>query len=234
MSIGDFIHNSSGYGQSIKLQREAARKYLISKGVDINQESLKQVCDAFYSTYAEIGVYAIHDGIIANPRYYNDASSVEIQNWALGKNFINDWISASEKESDEYNLDRYHAFIDNNDFKDALFEQFFTETVDPETNIKTFKANENSIFALSNVSTMSKSEIDYLKRRLQLGSISPISALTSAKESYTQAQSVARKIDPLLVDLDGDGIETTSIKNGIFFDHANDGFEEISAYQLVA
>ena len=53
-------------------------------------------------------------------------------------------------------------------------------------------------------------------------------------KSSIQAQSAARKVDPLLVDLDGDGIETTSIKNGIFFDHANDGFEEISAYQLVA
>lgn len=54
--------------------------------------------------------------------------------------------------------------------------------------------------------------------------------IENAKESYTQAQSAARKVDPLLVDLDGDGIETTSIKNGIFFDHANDGFEEISAW----
>ena len=36
--------------------------------------------------------------------------------------------------------------------------------------------------------------------------------------------------DPLLIDLDGDGIETTTIENGVYFDHGNDGFEELSAW----
>ena len=37
-------------------------------------------------------------------------------------------------------------------------------------------------------------------------------------------------IDPLLIDLDGDGIETTTIQNGVYFDHENDGFAESSSW----
>ncbi len=38
------------------------------------------------------------------------------------------------------------------------------------------------------------------------------------------------KSPPLLIDLDGDGIETTTIKNGVYFDHENDGFAESSSW----
>ncbi len=37
-------------------------------------------------------------------------------------------------------------------------------------------------------------------------------------------------VDPLLIDLDGDGIETTTIQNGVYFDHENDGFAESSSW----
>ncbi len=36
--------------------------------------------------------------------------------------------------------------------------------------------------------------------------------------------------DPLILDLDGDGIETTTVENGVYFDHAVDGFKELSAW----
>ncbi len=36
--------------------------------------------------------------------------------------------------------------------------------------------------------------------------------------------------DPLILDLDGDGIETTTLENGVYFDHAVDGFKELSAW----
>ncbi|MBR6163383.1 hypothetical protein IKQ26_05810 [bacterium] len=36
--------------------------------------------------------------------------------------------------------------------------------------------------------------------------------------------------DPLMIDLNGDGIVTTAINNGKFFDHQNDGFAERSAW----
>lgn len=36
--------------------------------------------------------------------------------------------------------------------------------------------------------------------------------------------------DPILVDLNGDGIKTTSVENGVYFDHQKDGFAERSAW----
>ena len=36
--------------------------------------------------------------------------------------------------------------------------------------------------------------------------------------------------DPLLIDIDGDGIKTTSLLNGHFIDHQSDGFSELSAW----
>ncbi len=36
--------------------------------------------------------------------------------------------------------------------------------------------------------------------------------------------------DPLILDLDGDGIETTTVENGVYFDHGVDGFKELSAW----
>ena len=34
----------------------------------------------------------------------------------------------------------------------------------------------------------------------------------------------------MLIDIDGDGIETTSVENGVYFDQENDGFAEKSAW----
>ncbi len=33
--------------------------------------------------------------------------------------------------------------------------------------------------------------------------------------------------DPLILDLDGDGIETTGLSSGTYFDHNNDGFARV-------
>ena len=51
------------------------------------------------------------------------------------------------------------------------------------------------------------------------------SGFTTAEEAR-----VVQYQDPLLIDLDGDGIETTTIENGVYFDHGNDGFEELGAW----
>jgi len=54
--------------------------------------------------------------------------------------------------------------------------------------------------------------------------------LNNAKITFTSAQSAEVPKDPLLIDLDGDGIETTSVENGVYFDQENDGFAEVSAW----
>ncbi len=50
-------------------------------------------------------------------------------------------------------------------------------------------------------------------------------------ETFNQAQSAQLiVVDPILVDLDGDGIKTTTVKDGIYFDHQADGLAETSAW----
>lgn len=56
------------------------------------------------------------------------------------------------------------------------------------------------------------------------------SILNRTEDSFLQALQISMPVDPLLVDLDGDGIETTAFENGVFFDHANDGFAESSSW----
>ncbi len=52
-----------------------------------------------------------------------------------------------------------------------------------------------------------------------------------ASDLFTQAQSTSPiVIDPILIDLNGDGVKTTAVENGIYFDHENDGFMETSAW----
>ena len=69
--------------------------------------------------------------------------------------------------------------------------------------------------------------------------VDPMSYLIDFKEDkaltfsdlFTSAKAAApKRHDPLLVDLDGDGIETTKVANGVYFDHKNDGFAEKSAW----
>lgn len=52
-------------------------------------------------------------------------------------------------------------------------------------------------------------------------------------DTFREAQTAEVPKDPLLIDLDGNGIETTSVENGVYFDQENDGFDALSR-QLVA
>ena len=56
---------------------------------------------------------------------------------------------------------------------------------------------------------------------------------TESLEHFTQAQSTSPTtfIDPIIIDLNNDGkLSTTTIDNGTYFDHQNDGFAETSAW----
>ncbi len=50
---------------------------------------------------------------------------------------------------------------------------------------------------------------------------------TGARESFTTAQEQA---SPLVIDLDGDGVETTTVESGVYFDHDNNSFAENSSW----
>ncbi len=44
--------------------------------------------------------------------------------------------------------------------------------------------------------------------------------------STAHAAETTRRVDPLILDLDGDGVETTNLKDGAYFDHDGNGFAE--------
>lgn len=44
------------------------------------------------------------------------------------------------------------------------------------------------------------------------------------------AEKTLAPVDPLIIDLDGDGIETTGLQNGFMMDHQSDGFAELSSW----
>lgn len=50
---------------------------------------------------------------------------------------------------------------------------------------------------------------------------------TGARGAFTTAESTT---SPLVIDLDGDGVETTTEEDGVYFDHDNNGFAEKTAW----
>ncbi|HEX9061977.1 MAG TPA: calcium-binding protein, partial [Clostridia bacterium] len=62
--------------------------------------------------------------------------------------------------------------------------------------------------------------------------ISGIAIISGSETPYNNAAQAAppRRIDPVILDLDGDGIETTNINSGTYFDLDANGFAEKSAW----
>ena len=63
-----------------------------------------------------------------------------------------------------------------------------------------------------------------------LGSVVDEGAREKTESIVAQAAGIQGRVDPLALDLDGDGIETTDVKNGTYFDLDNSGFAEKSAW----
>ena len=56
----------------------------------------------------------------------------------------------------------------------------------------------------------------------------PINPMTAAKDLFDGSKEVA---SPIILDLDGDGVETTNINfTNVYFDHASDGFAELTGW----
>ena len=83
----------------------------------------------------------------------------------------------------------------------------------------TFKCSLASIScAVNNSGEITNIVTEYRGIQQDTGNI-----ITDINESFSIAKSQA---SPLVVDLDGDGIETLGTDAGVYFDHANDGFAE--------
>ena len=63
-----------------------------------------------------------------------------------------------------------------------------------------------------------------------IGSVVDDGAREKTESIVAQAAGIQGRVDPLVLDLDGDGIETTDVKNGTYFDLDNSGFAEKSAW----
>jgi Ca2+-binding RTX toxin-like protein len=55
----------------------------------------------------------------------------------------------------------------------------------------------------------------------------PVNIVESIRSLFKTAETV---ISPIVLDLDGDGVETTGVKSGAFFDHDGNGFAEQTAW----
>lgn len=57
--------------------------------------------------------------------------------------------------------------------------------------------------------------------------ILPIDTISKIKDQFETAEEVR---SPLVVDLDGDGVETVTAEGGVYFDHDANGFKENSGW----
>ena len=181
---------------------------------------MKNAIDTYCETYAELLLKA--QGLDC-PEWYSLASESQIENWTKGKFLLN--------ENEKLTGSTLESFQDEN-FQDNLFNSFFTNN--PEGNHEqtpSYIPNTNSGFAVNKTPTIPSSGIDFARKWLKNGGFRGNSPIDSANDNFNKAKETEPiKVDPLLVDLDGDGIETTDTSNGIIFDHANDGFAESSAW----
>ena len=51
--------------------------------------------------------------------------------------------------------------------------------------------------------------------------------IQNVQEKFTTAH---KQASPLALDLDGDGVETTTVESGVYFDHDDNGFAEKSGW----
>lgn len=159
--------------------------------------------DSMNQGYKDAFVNAYAQNMNMNENGFNqnrNASDKEIQNWAQGKNIR-----------------------DNNEggWEDDLFGDLFQ----PDGN-GGYEPNPNTSF-MTDDGNLSKSERDKC-----LGYLSgEVNELGDISENFDDSKiSGIYAIDPLLVDLDGNGIETTPLTDGMMMDHDKDGFKELSAW----
>lgn len=179
--------------------------------------AINAFCDAFAEVRSSLNFSDSHR--------YSNGSEVEIKNWGEARKLFDKLYPGGDLSD-----------FDSEDFQEALFEQFFEPDPsggeDEDGNPLKYKPRDDSAFAIDGEATMDSTENDALREWLKNGGNgnyeSPYKVLQDTFNEATTTEPI--KIDPLLIDLDGDGIETTTIENGVYFDHENDGFAESSSW----
>lgn len=184
---------------------------LIAQGTEITADIEKGI-DAYAQAYAEIYCSLSFSDVAR----YRGGSKQEIYNWA----------KARELFETAYPGGTLADFM-SQDFQNLLFEQFFLQGENGN-----YIPNPDSGFITDGGTSISieshQADLNWL---VNGGNGNYVYPQEEFSELFLQAKNTApKRVDPLLVDLDGDGIETTSLQNGVFFDHENDGFAENSCW----
>ena len=181
--------------------------------IDTNTlESIEACISAYAESYAEI---------------YCSLSFSDIARYKHGsKQEIHNWTEARKLFDTAYPGGTLADFM-SQDFQDLLFDQFFVQNESGN-----YIPNTNSSFITDGGSSISlenhKTNLIWLVNEGQCNYVYPQEEFSKL---FTQAeQTEPKRVDPLLIDLDGDGIETTTLNDGVFFDHQSDGFAENSAW----
>lgn len=177
---------------------------LIAQGTEITADIEKGI-DAYAQAYAEIYCSLSFSDVAR----YRGGSKQEIYNWA----------KARELFETAYPGGTLADFM-SQDFQDLLFDQFFVQNENGN-----YLPNTNSSFITDGGASISlenhKTNLIWLVNEGQGNYVYPQEEFSKL---FTQAeQTEPKRVDPLLIDLDGDGIETTTLNDGVFFDHQSDG-----------
>ena len=185
--------------------------------MDLVNPSDKKAINAYIETYAELGCYSDK---YYYPPSYNRADDSSIHNWALGKLLL-------DKDTKNNGYEERLQSFQSSEFQNELFNQFFNQN-----NENDYSPNLNSGFSVDGNSILTPEDSEMLRNWLKNGGNEDLTPSNkNVSDNFNNAQQTEPvKIDPLLIDLDGDGIETTTVSRGTYFDHQSDGFAEASAW----
>ena len=210
-------------------------KILADKGYDLSSSSLDQNgIRAFSEAYTEV---KFHNGLgnsIAHNNRYNypsnliskilniDTEDYEIYNWYEARKNLQEAI-------EEGDIDLHQGLIEDNEKLDDFFTKLFDDIFIYDGN--KYIINPNSKFVIDPNEKIAPYIIR--ERAQELSPNNP--AENPLKKFFNNFQPRAEAAipiqnDPLLIDLDSNGIKTTTVNKGKFFDHQSDGFKELSAW----
>ncbi len=197
---------------------EARRAFMKNSGMtgsfsdyyDNQTTTLKNAIDAYCLTYADL---RSSFDVFGDRMRYQLAPDSNLYNWSAARDMF------YGRYGDSGTL----ANFAEPGFQNDLFSQFFNK----DNAQLTPKEPGTTIFDLSGQVILSPNQKSKLIAGLQW---SLQGALNNMSDTIKLAEKTLAPVDPLIIDLDGDGIETTGLQNGIMMDHQSDGFAELSSW----
>lgn len=165
------------------------------------------------NNYAKASAEALTSQTSLEYTRYDRSSDVDVELWKKSRELLNSYI--------ENGPDGVSA--NDNDFKNELFNQF----IDSNENIKT-----NSYFPVTNNSTIPHNEAEQIRKDARNGENGQYVNPAVLYNQYVNDAGYRseKETDPIFIDLNNDGIKTTTVNDGYYIDYESDGFKELSAW----